>query len=225
MTFDVGESRQCQEVLILEDDLFEATESFFITVANTSPSINVNETAMFGASVEDTTGGMNHFIIDTVPYSCLIGVEIVLTDLFLVVSEDDSRCFNVCALVADLPAGGLACDQVVVIETENNTAGKSASTVDYMLQNFGHAVEDMDYQPRLVTINIDNTAEINATFCTEIEINELIVDDGLLESNESFQLIAVSPEALIGLSNTLLVTILDDDGMATLRHLGGKINV
>ena len=54
-----------------------------------------------------------------------VGIEIVLTeDLFLVINEDDSRRFNICALIADLPAGGLACDQVVVIEAESDTAGK-----------------------------------------------------------------------------------------------------
>ena len=81
----------------------------------------------------------------------------------------------------------------------------------------------MDYKPGLITINIENTAEINATFCTEIETNELIIDDGLLEGNESFRLTAVSPEAFIGSLNALLVTIVDDDGTVTLGHLDNKM--
>lgn len=48
---------------------------------------------------------------------------IVTGDLSLAFAEDDSQRFNVCVLVVALPEDGLSCDQVVVLMTENGTAG------------------------------------------------------------------------------------------------------
>ena len=44
-------------------------------------------------------------------------------DPSLTFNEGDSGSFNVCVAVADLPSGGLSCDQVITIETESDTAG------------------------------------------------------------------------------------------------------
>lgn len=52
------------------------------------------------------------------------GVELVVTgDLSLVFTEGDPGCFNICVLVADLPAEGISCDQVILLMTQDGTAG------------------------------------------------------------------------------------------------------
>lgn len=69
-----------------------------------------------------------------------------------------------------------------------------------------------DYRPRDIDITIDKAAEINSTFCTQLEIFELVVDDGIVEENESFLLQLVYPELLIGSPDSVNITIQDNDG-------------
>ena len=58
----------------------------------------------------------------------LAGVEIAFTgNSSLAFSEGESGSFNVCVAVVGLPAGGLSCDQLVVIVTMNGTAGMYSS--------------------------------------------------------------------------------------------------
>ena len=77
-------------------------------------------------------------------------------------------------------------------------------------------VEDEDYWATRVKIVVDSTAAINSTYCTELEIDKLIVNDEVLESDETFELRAVFPERLIGSPDLLPITIQDDDGMKLL---------
>lgn len=58
ITIEVGENQACVEIMIIGDSIFEETESFYISITGTSPPININQTVMSGASIEDQTGGM-----------------------------------------------------------------------------------------------------------------------------------------------------------------------
>lgn len=54
----------------------------------------------------------------------VIGVEIIVTsDIPLMFREDAIGKFNICVIVTNLPTEGLSCDQLVILETENGTAG------------------------------------------------------------------------------------------------------
>ncbi len=56
VTFGLDSIRECFNVTILEDDVFELVESFYISISETLPPININETTS-GASIQDITAG------------------------------------------------------------------------------------------------------------------------------------------------------------------------
>lgn len=74
-------------------------------------------------------------------------------------------------------------------------------------------VEDEDYRYGYFEVIIDSEAEINSTFCTEVEIYGLIIDDEILEDDQAFILRAVDPVAFISSPSSLVITIQDNDGM------------
>ena len=59
VTFGVGISQECFNVNILEDDIFELTENFYISISRTVPPITINQTTSAGISIEDSTGGVH----------------------------------------------------------------------------------------------------------------------------------------------------------------------
>lgn len=44
--------------MVFEDNIFEQIESFYLFISATSPPINVNETVVTGASLQDVTAGI-----------------------------------------------------------------------------------------------------------------------------------------------------------------------
>ena len=73
-------------------------------------------------------------------------------------------------------------------------------------------VEGKDYSFASVEVTILSTAEIDSIFCTEVNLNELLIDDVIVENEEHFQLKLVYPEMLIGAPDSISVLIKDNDG-------------
>ena len=56
--FEMESCRECFNVTIFEDEIFEPIESFYISILSTSPPINVDEVTP-GVAIEDSTAGIN----------------------------------------------------------------------------------------------------------------------------------------------------------------------
>ena len=56
VTFEVGSNRECLNVLLEEDDIFELIEVLSVSITSTIPSVDTTDT-FINLFIEDTTGG------------------------------------------------------------------------------------------------------------------------------------------------------------------------
>ena len=84
------------------------------------------------------------------------------------------------------------------------------------------AVLNVDYNPFSFTIMIPDTAQAGVSFCTDVTIP--VVDDEIVEFTESFNIIISStdPVVTIGILNTAVVDINDNDDSELNRVCTGR---
>ena len=107
--------------------------------------------------------------------------------------QEGSPPLDVCAVILDVPSGGLGIN--IVVQFSINDISQFVSTADYSVTD-------------LTAVFLSNETTNNDTTCISINIT----DDNILESNEMITVeISNTIPALQVLMNTTTVTILDND--------------
>ena len=129
-----------------------------------------------------------------------------------------------CIQVTTLPNDGLGCDIVTTFLTQGETASLSKlAGIRFMLIHLAFllSVAGEDFRQQSVNVTVKNTAEIGSVFCTEMRIDDIVLDDAIVENEQAFriELQSTSPTVSIGPTKSFNITIRDNDGMWPMTHI------